>query len=169
MRYFGAILIAMLILVSCDQNKIGYVEYISLMDDYQEKIDIENKYKVKSEAMNKKRDSLAQAIQLEYQAVQTRVQSMSEKKAQEEIGLLQQKSQFLGQQLQQEEQQLKSAGQTEMDSLVSKVNKEIEEYGDANGFTYILGAGDGASVLYGNDSKDLTEQILKILNDKYKK
>ena len=56
-----------------------------------------------------------------------------------------------------------------MDSIVSKVKDEIKEYGEANGYTYILGGGEGGSVLYGQDANDLTEQILKILNDKYKK
>jgi len=56
-----------------------------------------------------------------------------------------------------------------MDSLISKVKKEISAYGKAKGYTYILGGGEGGSVLYGDSSKDLTEDILKILNDKYKK
>jgi len=56
-----------------------------------------------------------------------------------------------------------------MDSLVSKVKREVKAYGKANGFSYVLGGGDGGSVLYGTDANDLTEDILKILNDKYKK
>ncbi|MGB5387005.1 MAG: OmpH family outer membrane protein, partial [Eudoraea sp.] len=85
-----------------------------------------------------------------------------------EYGLLQQKGQFIGQQLQQEEQQMQSEGQIEMDSLISKVKKEINSYGKSNGFTYILSGGDGGSVLYGTDTKDLTQDILKILNEQYK-
>ena len=94
---------------------------------------------------------------------------MSQKSAQEEYALLQQRGQFVGNQLQQEEQQLQKTSQTEMDSLVSKVKREIKAYGEANGFTYILGGGDGGSVLYGKDGQDLTAELLKILNDKYKK
>lgn len=161
--------IVVLATISCQQDKIGYVDNIKLMDGYQEKMDVENKFKTKAEAMNKKRDSISQAFQLEYQSLQTKAQSWSQKKAQEELGLLQQKSQFLGQQIQQEEQQLQSEGQTEMDSVVSKVKKEIQAYGKANGYTYILGGGEGGSVLYGAEAKDLTDEMLKILNDKYKK
>lgn len=162
-------ILIVLVLVSCQQSKIGYVDNVKLMDGYQEKMDVENKFKTKAEAMNKKRDSLSQAFQLEYQALQTKAQSWSQKKAQDELGLLQQKSQFLGQQLQQEEQQLQSEGQTEMDSVVSKVKREIRAYGKANGFNYILTGGEGGSVLYGTDSEDLTAELLKILNDKYQK
>lgn len=155
--------------VACEQNKIGFVDNVKLMDGYQEKIDIEDRYKVKAEVLNKKRDSISQAFQLEAQAFQTKAQSMAQDKAQEEYGLLQQRGQFIGQQLQQEEQQMQSEGQTEMDSLISKVKREINGYGKSNGYTYILSGGEGGSVLYGTDTKDLTQDILKILNDKYKK
>ncbi|MGD1945420.1 MAG: OmpH family outer membrane protein [Croceivirga sp.] len=157
------------VFISCQQDKIGFVDNLELMDGYQEKKDVENKFKARAEVMNKKRDSISQAFQLEYQSLQTKAQSWSQKKAQEELGLLQQRSQFLGQQLQQEEQQMQTEGQTEMDSVVSKVKKEIEAYGKANGYTYILGGGEGGSVLYGTEAKELTGEILKILNDKYNK
>jgi outer membrane protein len=154
--------------VACEQNKIGFVDNVTLMDGYQEKIDMEGRYKIKAEALNKKRDSISQAFQLEAQAFQTKAQSMPQTKAQEEYGLLQQKGQFIGQQLQQEEQQMQSEGQVEMDSLINKVKKEITSFGKSNGFTYILSGGEGGSVLYGTDAKDLTQDILKILNEKYK-
>lgn len=152
---------------ACQQNKIGYVDNVKLMDDYKEKKDIEAKFQSKVEVLTKKRDSISQAFQIELQAFQSKAQSMSQKKAQEEYGLLQQKGQFVGQQLQQEEQLLQQNSQTEMDSLVSKVKKEIADYGKANGFTYILGGGAGGAVLYGEETQDLTESMLKILNDKY--
>ncbi len=161
--------IIVLTTMACQQNKIGYVDNVKLMDGYQEKIDVEAKFKIKVDALTKKRDSMSQAFQLELQEFQAKAQKMSQKSAQEEYALLQQRGQFVGQQLQQEEQQLQQTSQTEMDSLVSKVKKEIKAYGKANGFTYILGGGDGGAVLYGEDAQNLTDAVLKILNDKYKK
>ncbi len=160
---------ALLCAVACQQDKVGFVDNVTLMDKYQEKIDIGTSYKTKTESLNKKRDSVSQAFQVEAQAFQTKAQSMPQNEAQEEYGMLQQRGQLMGQQLQQEEQQLQLQGQTEMDSLVSKVKAEIKAYGKANGYTFILGGGDGGGVLYGKKSKDLTEEILKILNGKYKK
>ncbi len=161
--------IIVLIMVSCQQDKIGFVDNTELLKNYQEKIDIEAKYQERSEAYAKKRDSISQAFQLEAQALQTKTQGMSQKKAQEEFAILQQRGQFIGQQLQQEEQQLQAQGQIQIDSLLSKIKNEIAAYGKANGYAYILGKGDGGGVLYGEEAKDLTQEILKILNDKYKK
>lgn len=159
---------AVLAMISCQQDKIGFVDNVELMNGYQEKTDVENKFKTKAEGLTKKRDSIAQAFQLEYQSMQSKAKRWSQKKTQEEMGLLQQKSQFLGQQMQQEEQQLQLEGQAQMDSVVQKVKTEIEAYGKANGYTYILTGGEGGSVLYGTETQDLTEEMLKILNDKYK-
>ena len=156
-------------ILSCEQSKIGYVDNVKLMDDYQEKIDVEAKFKVKVDALTKKRDSISQAFQMEAQAFQAKAQKMAQQKAQEEYGQMQQRGQLIGQQPQQEDQQLQAEGQVQMDSIVSKVKKEIKAYGQANGYTYILGGGEGGSVLYGTDGNDLTEEIVKILNDKYKK
>lgn len=159
----------MLVVVSCQQEKIGFVDNVKLMEQYQEKIDVEAGFKVKADALTKKRDSISQAFQMEAQAFQVKAQKLSQAKAQEEYGAMQQKGQMIGQQLQQEDQQLQLLGQTEMDSIISKVKKEVKAYGKANGYSYILGGGDGGSVLYGSDANDLTAEIVKILNDKYKK
>ena len=163
-----AILASVLIAAACQQNKIGFVDNIKLMEGYQEKIDVEEKYKTRAEVLTKKRDSISQAFDLELKAFQSKAQRMSQNKAQEEYGLIQQRAQFMGQQLQQEEQTLQTTGQTEMDSVVSKVKREITAFGKNNGYTYILGGGEGGSVLYGVEAKDLTEEILSILNEKYK-
>ena len=161
------LVITVLVLASCQQDKIGYVDNLKMMEGYQEKIDVETKFNEKRDALAKKSDSISQAFKLEYQALQAK--RLSQTKAQEELGLLQQRSQFIGQQLQQEQQQLQQTGQTELDSVVSKVRKQIKEYGKANGYTYILTGGDGGSVLYGDEAKDVTTEVLKILNDNYKK
>jgi outer membrane protein len=166
MKYSILFLLAF-VLISCSQQKIGFVDNVTLMDGYQEKIDIEEKYKIKVETLGRKRDSISQAFQLEAQEFQSRAEKMAASKAQEEYDLLQQRGQFIGQQLQQEEQLLQQQGQQEMDSVVQKAKKEIKAFGKSNNYTFILGGGEGGSVLYGQEADDLTEEVLKILNDKY--
>ena len=163
------LVLAVLGLASCQQAKIGYVDNGKLMDKYQEKIDVEADFKIKADALSQKRDSISKAFQAEAQAFQSEAEKMPQKKAQEQYGQMQQRGQMIGQQLQQEDQQLQAAGQTEMDSIVSKVKKEVQAYGKANGYSYILGGGDGGSVLYGEESKDVTDEVVKLLNEKYKK
>jgi len=56
----------------------------------------------------------------------------------------------------------------EMDTLVKTYRKVIKEYGKQKGFDYIYGTGEAASILYAKDSYDITNDILKLVNDKYK-
>ncbi len=161
--------LGILTIMSCQQTKIGYVNNKDLMDGYQEKTDLQNQFKTKQEALTRKRDSLSQAFQQEAQAFQAKAQTMSQTKAQEAYGQMQQKGQIMGQQLQQEELALQEEGQVQMDSLVSKVQLEIKAYGKTNGYTYILSGGNGGAVIYGNDAHNVTKEIVKRLNAAYKK
>lgn len=158
-------LMTLLLLASCQQDKIAYVDNVKLMDGYSKKQEVEASFQLKSEAFAKKRDSISQAFQLEAQQLQTSTEGMPESKAQEAFGLLQQKGQMMGQQLQQEEQQIQRMGQMKMDSVVAEVRETIQKYGAANGYRFILTGGEGGSVLYGDEASDITEQVLNELNE----
>ncbi len=164
------LVVAALTIASCQQQqKIGYVDNVKLMEEYKEKIDFDGRFKIKDAAMVKKRDSISQAYQFEAQAFQIKAQKMAQSKAQEEYNAIQQRAQQMGQLLQQEEQAMRAQGQVELDSIVSTVKREIKAYGKANGYAYILGGGEGGSVLYGEEVNDLTEEVVSILNANYGK
>lgn len=162
------VLLGLFIITSCEQNRIVYVNNSYVINEYQERKDIEAKYKSKVEAYTKKRDSIGQALQLEYQTFQLKSKNMSEKDAQAEYNVLMQKQQMLQQQFQLEEQQIAKESQTEIDSLITKVKSFIKQHGKENNYTYILGTSDAAaSVLYGQEKNDISEIILKALNNNY--
>ncbi len=155
---------------SCQQQKIGFVDNGKVINDFQEKKDIEEKYKVKDEAFKKRTDSIGQAFQIEVQNYQINGGKMSAKKRQETEQQLGQKQQMLQQQIQIEQQQITQAFQVEIDSTIVKVKDFVKDYGKTNGFTYILGTSDGASsVLYGTEENDLSQTIIDALNAEYKK
>jgi outer membrane protein len=161
----------MLALTSCEkQAKIGFVDNGTLINDYQEKKDLETKFQAKEEAFRKKADSIGQAFQMEVQQSQMLAQKSPQAKAQEIMGGLQQKQQQLQQQMQFEQQQLQQSFQTEVDSVISKVKTFVKDYGKKNQYTYILGTSDAAAtVMYGTEDKDLTKTVLEALNAAYKK
>ena len=162
-------LLAAMLLFGCQQEKIGYVDNVRVMDGYQKKKDVEAMFQLKSDAFTKKRDSISQAFQLEAQELQSKSNGMSQDKAQEAFDLLQQRGQIIGQQLQREEQQMQQMGQLQMDTVIKEVRKVIKEYGAANGYSFIMTGGEGGSVLYGKEAADVTEDILKVLNEEYEK
>ncbi|WP_242131004.1 OmpH family outer membrane protein [Aestuariivivens marinum] len=165
------VLIITLAFTACQkEKKIGYVDNGVVINDYQEKKDIEAKYQTKEEAFNKKADSIGKAFQLEVQQTQLDARKSSQTKAQELMQGLQQKQQVLQQQIQFEQQQLAQAFQSEIDSLIIKVKDFVKDYGKKNNYTYILGTSDAAaSVMYATEENNLTQVILDALNAEYKK
>ncbi|WP_034042396.1 OmpH family outer membrane protein [Wocania ichthyoenteri] len=166
MKNIVYVVLAMIVLSSCEkQAKIGYVNNGTVINDFQEKKDLEAKFQLKEDAFKKRADSIGKAFQVEVQQTQAKAQKSSQKKAQELMGGLQQKQQQLQQQMQYEQQLLTQSFQTEIDSVIIKVKDFVKDYGKKNGYTYILGTTDAAStVMYGTDENDLTQTILDALN-----
>lgn len=48
-----------------------------------------------------------------------------------------------------------------------RINTYVQGYGKENGYTYIFGANGDGSMMYAEDSKDITEEIISIINTKY--
>jgi len=170
MKKLFYLVFAIFVFTSCQQQKIGFIDNGKVINGYQEKIDIEEKFKVTDEAFKKKTDSIGQTFQLEVQNYQINRSKMSNKKRQETEQQLGQKQQMLQQQIQMEQQQITQAFQTEIDSTIVKVKDFVKDYGKTNGYTYILGTSDGvSSVMYGTDENDLSQTIIDAINAEYKK
>lgn len=167
MKKLALLAIGSLLLFSCQQEKTAFVDNEKLIEEYDERNDIEAKYKVKVEAFTKKKDSLGQLFQKEVQEFQSKADQMPQKQAQEMYQSLGQKQQFLQQQLQIEEQAIAKESQTEIDSLLKKIDDSILAYGEKNGYTYIFGKNKAGSVLYGATKNDITQEVLDNLNKEY--
>ncbi len=171
MKHVFYIAILMIAFTSCQkQQKIGFVDNGKVINEYQQKKDLEIKYQAKNADFEKRADSIGRAFQLEAQNFQAKVKSMSPKTQQEKYQALGQKQQTLQKQMQSEQQQIQKEFQIEIDSVISKVKDYVKDYGEKNGYTYILGTSDAsATVLYGKKDNDLTQTILDALNKEYKK
>jgi len=161
------IAIASVALFSCQQEKTAFVNNEKLIEEYQERIDIEEKYKVKVEALTKKKDSIGKTLQEEGMSLQAKGANLSQEKQQELYGPFMQKRQFLQQQLQQEEQVMAQQSQSEIDGLLKKIDDAIVAHGEANSYTYIFGKNKVGSVQYGAAKNDITKTILDNLNKTY--
>lgn len=159
-----------LILASCqEQQKIAFVNNGEVINAYQEKIDIEAKYEKMDADFQKRTDSIGKAFQTEAQDFQSKADKMSQKEQQEQYQVLGQKQQRLQQQLQQEQQQLGQQFNTEIDSVMSHVKKFVTNYGKKNDYTFILGKNEAGSVMFGEEDKDISKEIIEALNAEYKK
>ena len=149
--------------------KTAYVDTSLLMKEYTATKDLDAKYKAKGEEKGRQLQAEINRFKQEAQNFQAQAQANGQEWAQTKGAELQRREQQLAQAQQALSQQLQQEGGTEMDSLVANVKRTIKAYGKEKGYTYIYGTGDSnASILYAEDKLDITKDILKLLNDKYK-
>ncbi len=161
-------------LVSCNKTaevkevKTAYVDTTVLMKEYTEAKDLDAKFKAKAEEKGRQLEAEINRFKQEAGNFQAQAQANGQAWAQQKGAELQRREQQLAQAQQALSQELQQENGTEMDSLVSNVKKFIKTYGKEKGYSYIYGTGDAATVLYAEDKYDITKDIIKALNDKYK-
>ncbi len=162
-------------LVSCNKPaeavkevKTAYVDTAELMKEYTEAKDLEAKYKSKAEEKGRQLEAEINRFKQEAANFQSQAQANGQEWAQKKGAELQKREQQLGYAEQALSQELQMGISKERDSLISGVKKFIKSYGKEKGYAYIYGTGDAASILYAEDKFDITKDIIKALNDKYK-
>ena len=161
-------------LVACNKPaevkevKTAYVDTSELMKQYTEAKDLEAKYKAQAEEKGRQLEAEIARFKQDAASFQSQAQANGQAWAQQKGAELQKREQQLGYAQQALTQQLQQESGKEMDSLVSGVKKFIKTYGKEKGYSYIYGTGDAASILYAEDKYDITKDIIKELNDKYK-
>lgn len=149
-------------------EKTAYVNTVELMEKYTESKDLQAKYKQKGETMGRELDQQVKRFQDEAQNFQRNAQANGQDWAQRKGAELQKREQELTYAQQSMMRQLQEESGVEMDSMKSRMKKFIQEYGKKNGYTYIYGTGEASTVLYAKDGLDITDKIVKELNDNYK-
>ncbi|SHF71674.1 periplasmic chaperone for outer membrane proteins Skp [Salegentibacter echinorum] len=169
MKKFLMILVLAVFLTSCNQEKTAYVDTTQLIQEYKEMKDVEAEFSTKSDSVRKQLDAMAKEFQEEVQAYQSEMDKMSQAKRKEKEQELMQKQQRIQQQQQMQGNQLRKESDAVIDSIVEKVKDYVGEYGKENGYTYIFGSNESANIMYAEDGRDLTDEILTELNKDYKK
>jgi len=53
-------------------------------------------------------------------------------------------------------------------SVLNQINSFVKDYGETHGYDLILGTTTSGNILYGGDSQDITQEVLKALNQYYR-
>jgi len=141
--------------------KIGYVDLSRAFDEYKKTKDFDRALEKRGDTKQGERERVVKDI----------------RKMRDELELLNEKARRRKEQeietkiesLQEFDQDAKAELIKERDDMVrdilEEMNDVIQEYGNANGYSAIL---NDRVLLYGENSMDLTDDIIKILNHKYK-
>lgn len=149
------------------ESKTAYIDTSKLLEEYTEAKDIDAKYKAKTEEITRKLEVEEQSFKADAANFQKNGRANGEAWMQQKGAELQRRQQELQYGAQQLAQQIQGAHATEMDTLVKSVKKFIKDYGKEKGYSYIFGTGEAATVLYAEEKYDITNEIVKLLNEKY--
>ncbi|MBF6608732.1 MAG: OmpH family outer membrane protein [Flavobacterium sp.] len=161
-------------LISCNQQaktdefKTAYVDTNKLLEEYTEAKDIDAKYKNRADEMGQELEAEAARFRKDAADFEQKARQYGQIWAQQNSAPLEKRQRELQYAQQAMLQQLQQESGVEMDTLVTSVKKFIKEYGKEQGYDYIYGTGEAVSILYAEDKYDITDELVKKLNEKYK-
>lgn len=163
-----------LALFSCNEKtettselKTAYVDIQKLLEDYDEMKDFETKAKVKEEEMGRELQDKAKQLQLDAASFEQEARVKGQQWAQIKMQELQKRDRDLNVMQQAFREEFAQEFGVKRDTIVSQMRKKIKDYGKKEGYDYIYGTGDAATVLYAKEGYDITAEILKVLNKQY--
>ncbi len=143
------------------QGKIGYIDLSKSFDEYQKTKDFDKELEAKGDMKQQEREKLVQDIRKMRGELELMNKNAREKKETDIESKIKSLQDF--------DQEAKTDLTKERDNMVKDILKEmsdvIKEYGEKNGYSIIV---NDRVLLYGDSGMELTNEIIKILNDKYK-
>lgn len=173
MRRFGLIFLglATAILCSAGQNyvsgatnpgKIGYVDIGKVFDEYgKTKAEEDGLEKIKKE-----KDTRIDEMEKEIKKMKDELVLLSDKKKEEKQSDIDKKIKSLNEYRKGVIDDLTKLKDEKIRDIIKEIEKVIQEYGENEGYNLII---NDRVLLYKDKGYDLTEKIIKILNDGYKK
>lgn len=64
-------------------------------------------------------------------------------------------------------QQKNTKGQEYTEVIWKQINQYIQDYGKVKGYDYIYGASGNGSLMYAKEAKDITDDVINYINNKY--
>ncbi|MFK5957493.1 MAG: OmpH family outer membrane protein [Lutibacter sp.] len=157
------------IFASCNQTKVAYIDIEVLMKDYEATKALETSLKAKQEVMAKELDSIGAPFQLKVQQYYQNQQKMSTQKRAQTEQALQQEQQFLQSKQQEASLLLQKENQKMSEIITKRVDSFVENFAKSKGYNLVLGTSGQGTVLYGDESLNVTTEILEILNSDFSK
>jgi len=151
-----------------DTNKVAYVESGRMLDGYQGMKDARKTFETKARRWESQNQTLVRGFQTAVQQYQQKAEGMT----QEQRATTEQQLQQRQAQVAQEQEKLQRQAQEEeakmTQQVLERINKQIEKYGKSNGYRLILIAAPSGTIAYGRKDLDITNAVLKHLNDEYR-
>lgn len=152
-------------------GRIVYVNTDTLLNNYDYYKDVIKEFENKSFALENDLAKRSQSFQNEVALFQRRVQAggVSEEQARSTQLALQKKEQDIMLFRDNAAGNLQQDQAKKTDELLSKIHDYLKKYNSGNKYDMVIGYSKGGGVLYAKEDLDITQDVLKGLNEEYKK
>ncbi|MBI4648350.1 MAG: OmpH family outer membrane protein [Bacteroidia bacterium] len=148
--------------------KIGFVRSSELVYSYSGTKEVQNKFNIQSAVWKGKLDTLQKDYEETLHQFQLDYNKLTDNEKKERRNLLAFQEQNISGYNQNVQQKAKEDEKRLMEGVLNQINSFVQQYGQQYGYKIIFGTTSEGSVLYGEETIDLTETILNELNEKYK-
>jgi len=168
MKNLAIVFSLVMLMSSCTQVKIAYVDVEEILKEYDGAKQAEEDMKVQSQEISQRLDQMAAPLQQKIQEYQQNKDKLSAAARQKQESELMQEQQQFQQQQQMAQQQVQAEGQRMFEKINDDIESFLTDYGQSKGYTYILGSSmQTKSVLYGKESLNITDEVIEALNSDY--
>jgi len=148
--------------VKAETDKIAYVDLSRLFDSYQKTIDYDKKLEAEQNSKEQERNKKINEIK-DLQSKLNLLNAAEKDKQQKLIDAKTKELQGLDNQLQMD---FKKDRDEKIKEILKDIESTVRDFAKSNNYTFIL---NDRVLIYGDESKDITEKVLEILNKNYKK
>jgi Skp family chaperone for outer membrane proteins len=149
--------------------KIAYVNTGTLLVGFSEASKIEHELKVDNDKWQGQLKLLQDSLQLIMDQMSKEYNNANNARKKDLQDILSARNQQINNFRQANLRNMEKSRQEKMQSVYEKANLYMREYGKKHRYSIILGTVAGGSILYGDDRRfDITEKIIKGLNERYK-
>lgn len=151
----------MLIVNPSKKGKTGYVQLAKVFSDFELSKSLDAKLKQTTTIRKNTIDSLEFVAKTLYSQASN---DQKNKKLIEDFEMAQR--QYLYQK-EQFEESAEAIEEQYNEQIWTQLNEYIKQYGEENGYSYVFGAAGSGAIMYGSEAEDLTEEVIKYVNEKY--
>jgi len=148
--------------------KIGYVRSGDLVKNFEGMKEAKILYKSKMEKWQANIDTLQGDYRTAIGRYTNDLPKLTKKEKEERELHLEKQEQGIREYVRSLEEKAKEEDEKMTQAVLNQINAYIKEYGENHGYDVILGLTQEGNVLYGKDSRDITEDLIKGLNNWYK-
>ena len=150
-------------------ERIAYVESSRLLDGYQGMKDARRAFETKAKGWERQNAVLVGAFRSAVEDYQKKASGMTPELRATAEAKLQELQQESGQKQEKIQRQAQEEEAKLTQTVLESVNKKVEAYGKANGYTLILIAAPSGTIAYGRKDLDITGPVLVYLNQNYRR